>query len=421
MNIEKKYSKKSYKQSWVVCMTAALYFFYLFLQMTKFNAIGDSLMKSFNLGNAGLGALSSGYFWGNVAFLLPAGLLLDRFSTKKILGIVMMGTIFATFLFTYSCSFNVLFWCSIIIGITGSFALLIPLRLAARWFPSEKLAQVSGLVVTIGFLGAIFSQSPLTYLVINFGWKFAMYVNVALGIIFFIIMMIFVKDFPKGTTSEMTKEQATSVKFLIYSLKKALSNPQNWIFGSYTCLVNLAVFIYGAVFGISFLTQIHGLSITEASFVLLSMFLGAMIGSPVLGWVSDKLQRRKLPMLVCGFISFFLLLLPMYITPMNKYLAYFIFLNIGFFISAQVITYPVIAETNSPENIGAGLSLGSILIMGGGAVFLPIFGYLLNTMLLNNSVFYSFKMSLWILPITCLIGTIGLFFGKETKCKSIFK
>ena len=90
---------KNSPRAWVICMVAALYFFLNFVQMTKFNAIGHDIMVDFKIETAGLGALSSAYFWGNVFFLFPAGLLLDRFSTKVLLAIATCVMIVTTLIF----------------------------------------------------------------------------------------------------------------------------------------------------------------------------------------------------------------------------------------------------------------------------------------------------------------------------------
>src|SRR5689334_404568 len=71
------------KLAWLVCFVGSLFFFYEFIQMNMFNAINTHLMHDFNLDAAELGSLSATYFLANVAFLLPAGIILDRFSTRK--------------------------------------------------------------------------------------------------------------------------------------------------------------------------------------------------------------------------------------------------------------------------------------------------------------------------------------------------
>ena len=90
-------SERNLTQSWFVTMIAALYFFYIFIQITIFNAIGHDLLLELRMDSTGLGVLSSFYFWGNVICLIPAGLLLDRFSAKKMLIVSMVVAVGSTF------------------------------------------------------------------------------------------------------------------------------------------------------------------------------------------------------------------------------------------------------------------------------------------------------------------------------------
>lgn len=417
--------KKSLAQAWAVCMTAALYFFYIFIQMTKFNAIGHDLTVEFKIGSTELGTLSSFYFWGNVIFLFPAGLLLDRFSTKAILGIVMTVSVVSTFLFSFTHGVASAAWCFLAIGLAGAFALIISLRLISRWFPPEKMAMASGLAVTIGFLGAMVSQSPLTWLVSVVGWRSAMQWDAGLGVVLLILMMIIVKDFPAGASREISQEQATSLSFLWQSIKKAVTNRQNWLFGIYTSLVNLPLFVFGAVFGVPCLQTLHNVTAEQAAFTMLIMFIGAMAGSPAFGWLSDKMRSRKAPMFIGGIVSLILVLSIMYVPNINYALLYVLFFAIGFFTSAQVITYAVIPESNTDDVIATSLSIGSTLIMAGG-LLLPIFGWLLDLywggQMSNGAPLHSiseYRFALWLLPISFIIGMIAIMFGKETNCKKI--
>lgn len=413
-------------QPWIVCMTASLYFFYIFIQMLKFNAIGPDLMVDFRIGSTGLGVLSSIYFWGNVLFLFPAGLLLDRFSTKKILTIVMTTVIVATYLFSFTHSVFEASWCFLLIGLAGSFGLLIPLRLVSRWFPPEKMALASGLGITIGFLGAMVAQAPLTMLTNAVGWRHAMQWDAGLGVIIFILMMFSVKDFPPGMTREMSHEQATSLSFLWHSIKNAITNKQNWLFGLYTCLVNLPIFVIGGVFGMRFLEQVDHLSEDQAGVATMLLFIGAMAGSPAFGWLSDKMKKRKPAMYLGALVSFVIMLVIMYFNNLNYITVYALFIGLGFFTSSQVISYPVIAESNPNEIVGTGLGMGSTLIMSGGAIFVPLFGWLLDLKWTGQMLhgeplhsIYDYRFALWILPLTLIISMVIIVFGKETNCKKI--
>src|SRR5687768_17541969 len=97
--------KSATLQSWVVVLSASLFFFYEFIQMNLFNSIAPTLLTSFNIDAAKLGDLSSFYFIANVVFLFVAGTLLDRSATKNIILTALGICIIGTALFSYTHSF----------------------------------------------------------------------------------------------------------------------------------------------------------------------------------------------------------------------------------------------------------------------------------------------------------------------------
>ena len=92
-------NKPSAYLPWVVCMVGGLFFFYEFIQMNALNAISHQLMRSFHIHAQTLGLMSSVYFYGDALLLLPAGLLLDRFSTRKTILFTLALAILGTLLF----------------------------------------------------------------------------------------------------------------------------------------------------------------------------------------------------------------------------------------------------------------------------------------------------------------------------------
>lgn len=412
-------------QAWVICMAASLYSFYMFFQTAKVNAIASGLMADFKITASGLGLLSSMYFWGNISFLFPAGLLLDRFSAKKLLLMAISIDVLCTTIFSFTNNFVIASMCFIFTGAAGAFTLLLPLRLISRWFSSDKMAFISGLIVTVGFIGDMVSQAPLALLVNTAGWREAMQWNAAFGGLLFILAMFIIQDFPKSKNEKIESHQAIGVNHLWNNIKTSLCNRQNWLFGLYTNLINLPILVFGEAFGVRYVSQICGITESKASFASLFLFLGAMIGAPIFGRITDKIRLRKPLMYFGGIISLALILATMFVA-FNYYVICALFFSIGFFTSGQVITYPVIMESNPIENTGVSLGMGSILIMSGGAIFVPLFGWLLDLCwdgkMVNNIPWHSvsdYHIALWMLPITTLIGLVCIIFGKETKCRRI--
>jgi len=102
-----------------------------------------------------------------------------------------------------------------------------------------------------------------------------------------------------------------------------------------------------------------------------------------------------------------------------------LFFALGFFTSSQIISYPAIAESNPKTFTGTAVGLASVLIMSGGAIFQPLFGWLIDLnwdgKMVNGMAIYSahdFFYGMAIMPIAFVFGLIITWMMKETFCKS---
>ena len=388
-----------------------------------FNSISTELMQAFNIDSTGLGNLSATYFWGDVLFLFPAGMILDRFSTRKIILSALLVCIAGTVIFASSESLFVATLCRFITGIGNAFCFIACIRLASRWFPARRMALVIGLIVTIAMLGGVFAQTPLTYLSQHLGWRRALMFNASLGLVIFGIIWWFVFDAPPNVTVEHHVKQPA--KYTAWqTAKMALANPQNWFCGLYTCLLNLGLMLLGALWGVMYLMQVHGLPRTQASIVTSMAFFGLIVGSPVLGWISDSMGKRKPTMIVGAVFSVLSMVAIMFISHLSLNLAMLLFFLMGFFTSSQVISYPTVTESNPTAITSTATGLASFLIMAGPAVAQPLFGWLMDYnwhgVLENGVRVYSnhdFFIAMSILPISFVIALILSFFVRETYCQ----
>jgi MFS family permease len=418
------FSAFSKYRPWLVCLSAALFFFYEFIQMGMFNSISQELMKDFSINAGQLGFLSATYFYADVIFLLFAGILVDRVSIRIIILSAMIMVVLATILFAFSYSFQLAAFSHFISGIGNAFCFLSCIKLATRWFSSQRLAFVIGIIITIAMLGGVVAQAPFTLLAQALGWRGAVLANAGLGIVITLIVYAFVRDYPKHWTPELTVEKRLASSSIKKSILSVLWNKQNGLSGIYTCLLNLPIILLGELWGIMYLTQVHHLLKTQASLVATMIFVGTILGSPFVGWLSDTIGKRRLPMIVGALLSLLVLLCIMFIPGLNFITLLLLFLLLGIFTSTQIISYPLIAESNPRHLTGTATGLASILIMGGGAVFQPLFGWLMDLhwhQTLNQGVaLYSpsnYLCGLAIMPIAFVVSFIAACLLRETHCQ----
>jgi len=428
MNTASKSQGPSEFKRWLVVMTATVLFFYTFIQMNMLNPIGMDLMRIFNINARQFGTLASMYFYGNFLLLFPAGLLLDRFSVRKILLFALILATVGMFVFAFSANYTVAAISRFAYGIAGSFGFLSAIRLASRWFPPKKLALVSGCIVTFAMLGGMVAQAPMELLSEAFGWRHALIIFGILGVVLICLVFIIVRDYPADYQVVGTEVKDISLLGFWRSVRMVVFNRYNWIGGLYTTLMNLPIFTLGTLWGSMYLTQADMLSKTQAAEVDSMIFFGTLVGSPLVGWISDKVKLRVAPMLVGAVVSLMLIFVIMYTLHLSFGILMVLFFLLGLITATQVIGYPTIAELNSPLVTGSAISIISLLLMASGFICQPLFGWFMdlhwNHLMIRGVRIYSlqdFRTALWMIPVGFFLS-IGLsILIKETHCKLRYK
>ena len=400
---------------WIVCFSASLFFFYEFIQGNMFASIADNIMHDFQIKADKMSYLSSIYYLSNVLFLFVAGLILDKYSTKKTIMVAMLLCVLSTFVLACAQSFYVALFCRFITGIGSAFCFLGPIRLASRWFPPRRMAMVTGAIVTMAMTGGMLAQYPLTKLVAQVGWRDALLQVGYLGTGILVLMYFGIID----KSQEACAKRAKKISVLA-TAKKVYLNPQTLRAALYASLMNMAIAVFGAMMGTLYLVQRLGITKEQGAVVNSMLFLGAIIGGPLIGWFSDKLGLRVLPMHV-GVLASLVTLLAILFLPVSLFIMKILFFFLGFFTAAQIISYALVAESSPTALTATAVSVVSILVQGGYIVYQNIFSILLTKhgemQMLNGTPVYSlgdYQLAALILPLGLLLAFFALVGLKET-------
>lgn len=411
---------------WIVCFSAALFFLYEFIQMHMFSAISPDLMRDFSLNAGQLGLLSTSYLIADTVFLLPAGLILDRYPTRNVVIAAMVACVVSTAGFALTSSALMAGILHFITGIGNAFCFLACVLLVSRWFPPRRQALIIGLVVTMAFIGGAIAQTPMALLAKSFGWRNALLIDALLGIGILMIIWRYVRDYPKEQEEQRAKEhQELQHTSFMHSLKIAAANPRNWLCGLYISFLNLPIMVIDALWGGLYLTEVHHISMTRATIITTMIFIGSIIGCPLAGWWSDTIGQRRMPMIVGGAFSLITMAAIMFMPHSGFNTLLVLFFALGFFTSTQVIGYPTVIESNPESMTGTATGLASVIIMGGAAIAQPMFGWLMDISwsgkLMNNVPVYSssdFHNAMLMFPIAFIIALIAIAVVKDPLKKS---
>jgi MFS family permease len=401
---------------WVVCFCGGLFYLFQNVQSNMINSLNLSITKTFNLTALQLGYLSSGYIYANVIFLMLVGLLIYYFSKRSILILACSMDVIGVILFSLIQSPWQIFIVTFITGLAGTFSLIACMQLAKNWFPPQRLATIVGFIGTLGGVGALIAQIPFTISINHIGWRLTLFIDALFGLVILLFIILFVKDSP----SNSQKLPILHLKDLKTSIKTVLIDYQNWLIGIYITLMNLPMFILGAVWGNRYLIQAHDFNSLQAASIISVMCIGGVIGNMLLGYLSDLLKTRKMLMQACALFSIGTFLY-YYFFSLSLFQFYFIFFCWGIVSGVIGLGYTLASENSKKNVISAAQGLVATLLMLGGFTQV-LFSWLLEAhgkysmekgIPLYSKEAYSNAMMLF--PIAYVIALLLTFFIKEKK------
>lgn len=427
-SIELEYTAHTLK-AWCIVLAAALFFFYEFLQMNMFDAITPVLMQSFGWNATELSKSSAYYFIANVLFLLPAGVLLDRYSTKKIILVALGICVLGTALFSLSTQSWQVIACRFFTGIGSAFCFLSCIRLASRWFPENHMALVTGVVVTMAMTGGMLAQTPLLLLVKYIHWRDALLYDALGGVVIWFVILAIVQDYPPSVKAEYDHEIDIVHQLGFFeTVKRAFGCAHNWLGGLYTCLMNLPLGVLGALWGASYLTHVQSVGHECALMIVSMLFVGTIVGAPVMGWLSDRWGKRRPMMMIGSVASLLLVSLIIFLHTSSTASLFILFLLLGFFTSTQIIGYPLVAEGNAMAITAMAVSVVNISVQSGDGIFQLLFGYLMDLhqhlrgatkVGYHHYLAVDYRWALWILPVGFVFAFLAVYASSETYCQHL--
>src|SRR5690606_21719242 len=158
--------------------------------------IGPDLMTELRLTPDDLGILTGAFFLTFSVSQLPVGIALDRWGPRRTILTTLAVALVGALAFANGRNLFELSVARVILGF-GCAALLIgPLVLFSRWFPADRFAQISGILIAVGNLGVIASTAPLAWFSATFGWRAAFYVTAAITVLLIVMSFFVIRDHP---------------------------------------------------------------------------------------------------------------------------------------------------------------------------------------------------------------------------------
>lgn len=399
---------------------SALFLLYEMALQVSPSIMTHDLMYDFQVGAARLGIMASFYFYSYTLMQIPVGLLFDRFSGRVLItGAVFICSVGAL-IFAFTHHLTTAAFSRFLMGTGSAFAFVGTLVMAARWFPHKYFAFLVGGAQFLAAMGALGGEFPLAAMLENWRWRIVMILLGMIGIVLTILCFMIIRDNP------YQERDVPKHHDLLRELKEILRSKQTWAIGVYAFCGWGPVAVFAALWGVPYLRVRFEIPNTYAALAMAMMWIGIGLTSPFLGWLSDKLGRRKILLILCPLVGLMCSLTFFYVPSINYESSFILLFGMGVAASGQILSFALVKDNNRPTVVGTAVGLNNMAVVAGGAIFQPLVGMILHNFWDGAKdgkgvPVYSvanYHFALLVIPICFAIGFLtSFFFVKETYCR----
>ena len=352
----------------------AAFVFAYFQRVAPSVMVGD-LMREFAIGAAVAGNLAAMYFYIYAVLQLPVGILLDWLGPRRLFAAAMAIGAVGAALFGLAGSLEAAYLGRFLVGLGSSVTFVGVLAIIARWFPPERFGFMSGMTMVVAMAGAVGGQAPLAAAVAAFGWRPTMVASGLYAAAVAALILLFARDRPRD--DPRSAEAPASFASLLGEVRTALGRPQTWIIALHCGAASAPIFGYAQLWSVPHLTSRYGLERPEAALAASLTLIGWAVGSPLLGWLSDRMRRRRLPMVATAAFGLVAWSAMLYL-PLPAPATFVLLFLVGVSGGGAILSYAAGRESAPSSIAGAVVAFVNMAGIGCGALVQPLIGALLD-------------------------------------------
>lgn len=343
--------------AWALC---AVFYFFQYAVRSAPGVMQHELSAAW--GGNHIGGMISAYYVAYALMALIAGVLLDRYGPQRTIpyGIAVVGLGCLVF----AQGSEAAGMAGFVLQATGAiFAFIGASYVAARYLPSRMLALFIGLTQCLGMAGAAFGSKPVHMLIdpagsLHLSWQ---YVWIGFAVVGFVLAVATWMVMPRDSGDSASHHGPLSAASLVQPFKTVLANPQSWLAGVIGGLLFLPTTIGALVWATSFLNGGKDLSMAAAATEASMVPIGWVIGCPLLGFLADRLGRRK-PVLIAGALVMLAAGLTAIYVPHGLLPPYSVALVLGIASGAGMVPFSMMKETNPSAVKGTAAGVMNFLV-----------------------------------------------------------
>ena len=364
-------TEKVSKTALIAWLVAALFYFYQYVERASPSVMMPQLSAALGKSTLEVASLVAFFYYGYSTFSLAAGAGMDRLGPRHILPLAAVAAGCGALLFATGSSGAATFG-RFLQGAAGGFAPVGAIYIATTRFPPSMAATLIGATQMFGMAGGAAGQFLVGPLIASgVSCKtFWLQMGIA-GFCIGTLLLILLPAEPRK------REKRAELSETVSGFAAVFRNPQSIYCGVIAGLLFIPTTIFTMIWGVRYLQEAHSFDYTTAVLRSASIPVGWIIGCPLLGYVSDRIGRRK-PVIITGGIALFACLCCILFGPFQLLPPYTLGLLAGIASGSAMIPYTVIKEANPPHLGGTATGVISFVNFSLSALLAPGFTWMLR-------------------------------------------
>jgi sugar phosphate permease len=426
--------ERGLRYRWIVWGVMVLSYVVVFFHRLAAGVVRNDLVEAFGLSGAAFGTLASLYFYAYMMMQIPVGLLVDSLGARITISV---GTLIAgvgALFFGYAPTASVLFLGRFLVGIGVATVFVSILKVQSQWFREREFATLSGMTSLIGNGGGLLAQTPLALAVAFLTWRTTFAAIGVFSIFLAGVCYLFVRNspqdmgFPSINESERKRNESSDKSIggktsLKEGFKQVVRVRHLWPVIFFFSFNQGASLSFTSAWGVAYMESVYGLPTTSASSYIAVILIGLMVGSLFSGWFSDRMGRRKWPMLFLASLNVATWAILVFYNGGQPPLAILkpLFFIMGFTATGYVVSWALAREVTPSNFTGIAISLMNTACFLSIGLFTTLLGKILDRYgnLLQGPLL--FQRVLFPCFAAVLLSFVCALFVPETKGENIYR
>ncbi|MGD9475152.1 MAG: nitrate/nitrite transporter [Eubacteriaceae bacterium] len=334
---------------------------------------------------------------------LPAGILIDKFGSRKLIAVLYIGAAVGTLFLATGNNYAMILIGRALIAAGIAPVYVAACKVIAEWEVPEKFSAMNGYLMAFGRAGGIVAATPLALLMASVGWRNTYYIFALISLVIGIAAWILIRD----KKEDKIQQGANPFK----GLGKLVGQSQYWLLVLFMMAATATVQNIFSNWGGVFMIQGLGYDANTTANVLVFCAIASATGSLFAGTVVKKTSPRKAVMIGGTVLMIGTATLAFFAPVLSQTAVFTVFIVMGFAEFYTISTGFSLLRTILPAKfVGTAMGMANFMMWGVGA---SIIAQLWGAWIPDDYAISGFQTAFTFHAVILLVGLISVFFVKE--------